>query len=144
MVVKLLLLFLSAHLAFASDWAAIQRIPLDQRVEITTRDGTSTRAAFVSATSDTVVLREKSGERSIARAEIRKVRVADPARRLRTGLIWTAVGAGAGAAIGAAVCPYCPNEGHGYKYVGPGVAIGAGFGALGFLPAPFRTVYKNK
>jgi hypothetical protein len=133
-----------ASAAFAAEWEAIQRIPVDHKIEITTRDGTRTRVAFVSATGEAIVVREKSGGRSIARAEIRQVRVADPARRVRNGLIWTAVGAGAGAAIGAAICPYCPNEGHGYKFVGPGVAIGAGIGALGFLPAPYRTVYKSK
>ena len=58
------------------------------------------------------------------------MRVADPSRRLRNGFIWTAVGAVAGAAIGAAVCPDRPNEGHGYTLIGPGLAIGAGAGAL--------------
>jgi len=141
---KLLFLLLAAGAAFAAGWEAVQRIPPDQKIEVTTRNGTSTRTVFVSATADAIVVREKSGERSIARAEIRQVRVADPARRVRNGLIWTAVGAGVGAAIRAAICPSCPNEGHGYKFVGPGVAIGAGAGALGFLPAPYRTVYKIK
>src|ERR1019366_8806906 len=144
MVMKIFFLLLVASVAFAAEWEAIQRIPLDRKIEITTRDGTRTRAAFVSATGDAMVVREKSGERSIARAEIREVRVAEPARRLRNGLIWTAVGAAIGAAIGAAVCPYCPNEGHGYEFIGPGAAIGAGAGALGFLSAPYRTVYKSK
>ena len=141
---KLFLLLLLTGAAFAADWDALQRIiPPGQTIEVTTRDKTHTRAAFVSATPDALVVREKSGERSIARAEIRQVRVADPARRTRSGLIWTAVGAAAGAAIGVAVCPHCPNEGHDY-YAGPGVAIGAGVGALGFLRAPYRTVYKSK
>jgi hypothetical protein len=141
---KLFILLLVAAAVFAAEWEAIQRIPVDQKIEITTRNGTSTRAAFVSATGDSIVVREKSGERSIARAEIRRVRVADPARRLRSGLIWMAVGAVAGAAIGAAVCPSCPNEGAGYKFIGPGVAIGAGVAALSFLPTPYRTIYKSK
>jgi hypothetical protein len=141
---KLFFLMLVAGMAFAAEWDAIQRIPVDQKIEITTRKGASTRGAFVSATGESIIVREKSGQRSVARADIRKVRVADPSRRLRNGLIWTAVGAALGAAIGAAVCPYCPNEGHGYTFVGPGVAIGAGVGALSFLPTPYRTVYKSK
>src|SRR5438067_263039 len=79
------------------------RIALDHKIEVTTRDGTRTRSAFVSASGEAMVLLEKSGQRSIARAEIREVRVADLARGVRKGLIWTAVGAG----IGEAICPFC-------------------------------------
>jgi hypothetical protein len=141
----LLLMVLVGGMVSGAGWETIQRILPGQRIEVSTQSGTRTRGAFVSAAKNVIVVREKSGERLIARPEIRRVRIADPTRRLRNGLIWTAAGAGAGAAIGAAVCPGCPNEGHGYKYAGPGVAIGAGAGAaLGFLPAPYRTVYKSK
>lgn len=100
---------------------------------------------FVSATAEALVVREKSGERSIARVEISRLRTLEPTRRMRNGLIGTGAGIGVGAAVGVAVCPHCPNEGHGYKYVGPGIAVGAGIGAaLGFLPKPYRTVYKNR
>ena len=144
---KLFFLLLAASAAFAAEWDAIQRIPRDKKIEITTRNGTRTRAAFVSATAGAMVVREKSGERSIAQAEIRQVRVADPGRRVRKGLLWTAAGAGVGFAIGFAYCPYCPNEhtGYtGYSFIVPGVAVGAGAGALGFLSSPYRTVYKSK
>ena len=139
---KLFCLLLAAATALAADWDAVQRIPIDHKIEVTTRNGSSTRAVFLSATADALVVREKSGERSIARPDIRKVSVHDPSRRIRDGLVWTAVGAGAGAGIGFAVCPHCPNEGHGEKFVGPGVVIGAALGALSFLSAPYRTVYK--
>ena len=141
---KLLLLLLSAGAAFAADWAEIRLIPPDQKIEVTTRDGTRTRAIFAAATAEALMLRENSGERSLPRAEIRQVRVYDPGHRLRRGLLWTAVGAGAGAAGGVAVCPSCANEGKAYKFVGPGIAIGAAIGALGFLSSPYRTVYKIK
>ncbi len=142
--IRPLLLSLCVVAAFGADWTAVQRIPPAQKIEITMRDGTRTRAAFVSAAADALIVREKAGERSFDRADIREIKVADPPRRLRNGLLWTAAGAGAGAGIGAAVCPQCSNEGAGFKYVGPGLAIGAGIGALGFLPAPYRTVYRNK
>ncbi len=138
------LVSLSTVAAFAGDWSAVQRIPREHRIEIAMRNGTRTRARFISAGADSVVVREKSGERSIVRTEIREVKVADPPRRWRNGLIWTAVGAAAGAGVGKAICPYCANEGHGDKFVAPGLAIGAAAGALGFLPAPYRTVYKTR
>jgi hypothetical protein len=141
---KLLLVLLVVSAAFASEWEEVRGIEAGQRVEVTTSDGARTSAAFVSASAEALVVREKSGERAIERAQIRRVRVSDPARRLRRGLLWTAVGAAAGAAIGAAICPSCPNEGSGYKFIGPGLAIGAGVGALRFLSSPYRTVYRNE
>jgi hypothetical protein len=141
---KLLFLYLAASLAFSAGWEAIERIPPDRKIEVTTRDGTRSHAVFVSTTTEVLVVREKSGERSITRAGITRVRVVEPARRVRNGLIWTAIGVGAGASLGWAICPYCPNEGAGYKFVGPGMAVGAGLGALGFLPVPYVTVYKSK
>lgn len=141
---KLLLLVVAAGVAFAAEWEAIARIPVNQKIELTTRDGTRRRAAFMSATGEAMMVREKSQERSVARAEIRQVRVADPNRRVRNGLIWTAVGAGAGAVAGVAICPYCANEGHGHPFAGPAAAVGAGLGALSFLSSGYRTVYKSK
>ncbi len=141
---KLLFLLLLAGSAFAGDWQAVQRLPHDQKIEVTTRDGSRTRASFVSAAEEALVVRENSGLRSISRADIRKVRIADPGRRTRNGFIWTAVGAGAGAGTALILCPYCPNEGHGNTFIVSAAAVGAGLGALTFLRAPYRTVYESK
>ncbi len=137
------LVLLAAIPVFGGSWEDVQRIAPDQKIEVKTKDGAREKATFVSASGETLVMREANGERSVAKAEIAEVRVHDAARKVRHGLIWTAVGAAAGAAIGFAVCPGCANEGHGYKYVGPGIAAGAGVGALGFLTASYRTVYKS-
>ena len=144
MAIKLCLLFLMCGAAFAAEWESVQGIARDDKVEIVTTIGIRTRGMFVSATGDAIVLRGKSGERSIPRAEVRRVRVASTASRVVKGIIWVAVGTGAGAAVGELACVSCPNEGHGYKYVGPGAGIGAGLGALGFLPARYKTVYMRK
>jgi hypothetical protein len=96
-------------------------------------DGSRMRGILISLTGEALVIDEKSGERSLPRAMIRQVRVFDSARRVRWGILWMLVGGGAGAAGGAAICPSCQNEGHAGKFIGPGVAIGAGIGALGFL-----------
>jgi hypothetical protein len=142
---KMLLFLLYANLAFSAGWEAVQRIPPGSRIEVRTRESEHLRGVFVSATEDAVVMRSKSGEESITRNAIRHVRVADPSRRMRNGLIATAIGAGAGLAIGAAVCPYCGNEGAGAKFTAPLAAIGGGAGAAaGFLPTPYRTLYRSK
>lgn len=129
---------------FGADWGAVRRLSPDQKIEVTTLNGQRSRGTFVSSTAGNVVIREKSGEQSIAQGDVRRVRVYDPARRIRKGVMWTLIGAGIGAGAGAAVCPYCPNEGNTSPYIGPGAAVGAALGALGFLSEPYRTIYRHK
>jgi hypothetical protein len=134
---KILLLLLAASTAFANDWGSIQRIPAGRKIEVIERDGTRLQGPF-----EVLVIEEKSGTRSLSRAAIRQVRVFDAGRRVRRGLLLMLIGAAAGAAAGAAICPSCSNEGNGTKFVAPGLAIGAGIGALGFLSSPYKTIYK--
>src|SRR5436190_306426 len=96
---KLYLLWLFASgLVFAADWATVQRIPAAQKIEVTERSGgVRLRVTLVSAGPDTVVVREASGELSIPRADIRELRVFDPGKRTHRGILWTVIGAGAGA-----------------------------------------------
>ena len=144
-IAVLCLLLLVTFVAFAAGWEDVQKITPGHKIEVDVSSSDNTRGLFVSATDSGLVMRSKSGERSIARADIRRVRIADSSRRLRNGLLGTAIGAGAGFGIGFAVCPHCANEGAGGKYAGPLTGIGAGAGALlGFLPSPYKTVYKEK
>ena len=145
---KLSLCLLAAATLFAG-WEEVLRTTAGQKIEVSTRTGESARGAFVSASETGLVVREKGGERSIARGGIRKVRVADSERREGNWLFGTVIGAGVGFAIEWAVCPHCANEGAAGKFTGPatalGAGIGAGIGAAGrFLPAPMRTIYKAK
>jgi hypothetical protein len=138
-------LLLAAASALFGGWEELKSVPAAQRIEVSVRKGDAAKGTFVSASDTAIVVRDNTGERSIARDEIRKIRVADPSRRIRNGLIGTAVGAGVGLAAGWAVCPHCASEGAAGKYIGPGVGIGAGVGAAaGFLPAPWRTIYSSK
>ena len=144
MKIKILLLILAANVVFSADWEAVRRISPDKGIDVRTRDSETTRGTFVSANETVLVLRSKSGEQSISKDEIERVRVADPSRRTKTGLLTTAIGAGIGLGIGVAICPHCVNEGAAGMYTGPLTAIGAGVGATGFLSAPYRTIYKRK
>lgn len=120
------------------------RLSPDQKLEVLLPRTAPVRGQFVSASPDALVIRDRSGERSIARADVRRVAIPDPSRRGARGFIATAIGAGVGIGIGYAVCPHCANEGSPGKFVGPGAAIGAGAGALaGFLPVPYRTIYRQ-
>jgi hypothetical protein len=143
---KLCLLLFASSLVFAADWDTVQRIPVAQRIEVTERSGGGRlRATLVSASPDTVVVREASGERSIPRADIRELRVFDPGRRTHRGLLWTLLGAGAGVGASLAACISCSGEGRDMNtYVPAGVAGGAAIGSLGFLSSPYRTLYKSR
>jgi len=141
---KVLRVALLATANLFGQWDGVERLPADSKIELVTVSRERTKATLVSATGDQVVIQDGSGERTVSRPDVREVKVAAPERRVRNGLIGVAVGATAGAAIGWGVCPHCPNEGAGQKYVGPGVAIGAGIGALAFLPSPHRTIYRNQ
>lgn len=143
---KLCLFLFVSGLVFAADWDAVQRIPALQKIEVTERSGGGRlRATLVSASPDTIVVREASGERSIPRADIRELRVFDSKRRTHRGLLWTLVGASAGTGASLAACVSCPNEGHDMaKYVPLGAAVGAAIGAVGFFSSPYRTVYKSR
>ena len=135
-------ILLTATIAFCDDWDAVQRIAPDHKLEVVTKRN-RTRGIFVMADDTVLVLRHKSGEASIQRADIRRVLIADPAFRIRHGLLSVAIGAGVGLAVGVAICPYCANEGSPGKYTVPLTSAGAALGGLGFLPEPYRTVYKR-
>jgi len=142
-MIRLLLLPALILPAFAS-WDAVMRLQPEQKVEVTLPRTAPVRGQFVSASQDTLVIRDRSGERSLARTDVRRVAIPDPSRRASRGLIATAIGAAAGFGIGYAVCPQCSNEGNAGKYVGPGIGIGAGVGAVaGFLPVPYRTIFRQ-
>jgi len=135
---KLLVLLLVAVAPLAAEWGDVMHLAAGERVEVRTKDGAKLQSEFVSATADSIVVRAKT----VQRPDIKEIKVYDSGRRIRRGILWTIIGAGAGAGLGFAVCPYCANEGHGAKYVGPAVAAGAGIGALGFLTSPWKRIYK--
>lgn len=133
-----LLLLFAAVVPLFADWGDVTHLAAGDKLEVKTHDGATLRSDFVSATADSLAIKDKI----LKRAEIREVKLYDPGRRIRRGVLWTLIGAGAGAGGGFAACPGCANEGNGAKFVGPGVAIGAAIGALGFLTSPWKTIYK--
>ena len=82
---KLAVCLMMASMAFAAGWEAVQRVTPDHKVEVMAK-GETTRGTFISASETALVVRTKSGEQSILRTDVRKVRVADPSRRMRNGL----------------------------------------------------------
>lgn len=126
-----------------ADWNVVARLAPGTRVQVYPIDRAKpeARGTVVSASANSLVVSGKSGEVSLQSLEIKLVKIAAPQRRVRNGLLGLAIGGGAGIAAGVAICPYCRNEGH-TGFEGAGAAIGAGFGALVFLPTPYQTIYK--
>ena len=138
---KLLLTLLITVSTLLADWPAVATLATGQKIEVSLGDGSTSQGTFVSASLESLIVKESSAQRSLTKTQIRQVRVYDPGRRIRRGLIWMAVGAGAGAGAGAAACLSCANEGHS-TYTGAAAAAGAALGALSFLTSPWKTIYK--
>lgn len=130
-----------ASCASAAGWESVRRLVPGQQVEVQTV-ASKIRGAFVSADASILVVRSKAAEQSIAINGVQRVRIIDPSRRLRNGLIGVGIGVGAGIGIGFAICPHCANEGDGGKFVAPLAGIGAAAGALAFVPPAWRTIYR--
>ena len=91
----LAMMLLAAVTAFGAGWDSVPRVTEGQKIEVRTRDGAELKGTFISATAESIAIRYKSGEQSIERANVLRVRVYDAGRRTRKGAMWTAIGAGA-------------------------------------------------
>lgn len=138
------LLLLSTVTMLGASWDALQKLHPGDTIELTTGAEKRRMVTYRSATADALIITTNSGEQSLAKADVERVRIKQPGRRVKRGILTTAIGAAAGAGIGFAICPGCANEGNGYKFAGPGLAAGAGVGALGFLTSDYRTVYERR
>lgn len=136
---RALLLLLAAATAFA-DWSAVERLAPGTRVEVALAKS-GVRGMLVRASGDAIAVTAKSGEVSVPRAEVKRVMIASPRKRMRNGLLGVGIGAGAGAVAGALVCLYCRNEGH-RGFEAPFAALGAALGAIAFAAPPYETVYR--
>ena len=126
-----------------SDWRIVERLAAGTRVQALLKDrkAPEVKGKVVRTPAESLTVLGKAGETSLAHADVRRIRIADPGRRTRNGLIAVGVGAGVGALVGELICVYCRNEGH-TGFAPHGLAVGAGLGTLGFLGTPYRTIYQ--
>jgi len=132
----MLMLVTIVPLAFAqqprSDWAAVQSLPADQDISIRLKTGKQVRGEFLSATDNEVTITRKGKGESFAKDEIAQIeRLERKAEKGKYAAIGAGIGTGAGAGIGAMKASSTADDGGIYTVVG--VAMGAGFGALGGL-----------
>jgi hypothetical protein len=114
------------------DWTAVQSLPADEDIAIKLKTGKQVRGEFLSATANEVTITRKGKGESFAKDAIAQIdRLVRKAEKGKYAAIGAAIGTGAGAGIGGAKAASASDDG--YVYTIAGVAMGAGFGALGGL-----------
>jgi len=112
------------------DWTAVQSLPADADISVQLKTGKKVRGDFLSATDNELTITRKGKGESFAKDAIAQIeRLERKAEKGKYALIGAGIGTAAGAGIGAAKASGTSDDGYVYTIVG--VAMGAGFGALG-------------
>ncbi len=125
-------------------WESLSTLHAGQKIQVVEANKTKHSGILVSVSPAAISLQEVGGEKSVAKQDVRTVKVSGH-HRWRNTLIGGAVGAGAGAGILAAAW-----EDKGFvRGRGTGAAVGAGIGGvvglvLGALVPTSNTIYSVK
>lgn len=119
-----------------NSWNNLESLAVGERIRVVKQDKSSHTGTFVAFSSEAVTLRSKGAEVGHRREDVVRVwRVGAP-RRGRAALIGLAIGAGAGAAVGAASDGYVVTRKEAAALLGlAGGAVGAGVGAAVARPS---------
>jgi hypothetical protein len=126
-----------------TSWAHLSRLQTGRKIEIVDMASKKHLGTFVNVSDSSISYRDRAGEQSILKQNVRSVKLAENKKRLRNALIGAGVGAVAGAGITAASWE---NNGFlGSK--GTGAAVGAVLGGVsgaivGALLPDHKTVYR--
>ncbi|MFZ0739884.1 MAG: hypothetical protein WCA98_20120 [Candidatus Acidiferrales bacterium] len=151
---KLLLLIYVLGLPCASwaqsnsaSWANLSTLQAGERIQVVQTNSTKISGTFSNVSDAAITLQEQSGPQTIQRQDVRSVKLAERAHRLRNILIGGAVGAGVGAGIGAGAFHGCTSGCIGGVTTAEVAAVAALGGFLGgavvgaFLPS-HKTIYR--
>jgi hypothetical protein len=107
------------------DWQALYGLRSGEKIELVETSMKKHVATFSTVTDEAIQLREGSNDVGIPRESVARVTVLDKSHRGRNALILGAVGAGAGAGIGA-VSTRCSNATDWFCGLGRNIAVGFG------------------
>jgi hypothetical protein len=117
-----------------SSWENLNTLRPGQKIEVVETNLKKDTGTFAAVSDDAIRINESGAEQSIPRGSVMRVTLRQNKHRLRNTLIGAAIGAGAGAVLGAATdhpCsssqPFCVDV------IGRGGAAGIG-AALGLIP----------
>jgi len=145
MILPLACLVASQALAATStDWAVVQQLASDSAIEVHAETG-KVRGLLRQADAAQIVLATKSGDRTIPRTSIRKVKVRSSSRRAANAAIAGAIGFGAAAVFLGVANARSSGDGFAsevYPIFG-GLTGGISAGVAALFPG-YRTVYRSQ
>lgn len=116
-----------------NNWEALRALRVGQKIVVVDMDLKTYHGTFVAYTEEAISLRTDSGDRGIERAHVLRVSDREHSKRLRNTLLGAAIGAGAALAVGAIVDESFSDETNIAKTIftpigaGAGAAVGAAF-----------------
>jgi hypothetical protein len=115
-----------------NNWTAVQQIGTNEKVVVKRNDGKEIKGRMIEASETTLRIDRDGKPFEIARADVRRVEVSEgKAQKGKWALIGAGIGAASGAGIGSV--PYASDRDDSAIYVGMGLLLGAGAGAVGGL-----------
>lgn len=135
----LVLVLLSTHAPFAlaqqstkNNWSAVQQLRTNERLVVKQKSGKELKGLMIEATETTLTIDRDGKPFAIPRADVRRVYVIEG--KAAKGK-WAAIGAGIGAGVGTGIGygKYSPDSDDSEIYIGMGLLIGAGAGAVSGL-----------
>jgi hypothetical protein len=129
-----------------SAWENLSTLQAGHRIEVVEMNSKKVSGAFVSVTDAGISLQVEGGEQTIARQDVRSVKLMENKHRLRNTLIGAAIGAGVGAGVGAEAGKG-PSHGFGFDFAAQGAGIVAAAGGVigaivGALWPSHQTIYR--
>ena len=132
-------------------WQAAIQSANGKTIQIKLVDGSKSEGKLLRGTESDLILRDRTGEVTIARTDVRQLRMLTGRTRGRRVLLGSMIGLGIGAGVATAATVtirlYGDSGGNDDKYVAAGIGIaaaGAGIGAAigAALPSHYQTVYE--
>ncbi len=118
-----------------SSWEALSALGAGHKIQVVEMNSKKVSGAFVNVTDAGISLQAAGGEQTIARQDVRRVKLMENKHRLRNTAIGAAVGAGVGAGIGAASFQDCRGQAFCIQPGGRGAVAGIGAAAGGVIGA---------
>ena len=134
LLLAILLVFGHSTLAFSqqtgNDWSNVKRIRTNEKLFVRQMNGKELKGEMIEANDTTLTIDRDGKPMNIARTDVRQVYVVEgKASKGKWALIGAGIGAGAGTGIGAT--KYSSDSDDSEIYIGMGLLIGTGVGALG-------------
>ncbi len=115
-----------------NSWTSVQRIGTDEKVVVKKRDGKELKGRMIEATEATLTIDRDGKPLGIPRGDVRSVHViTGQAEKGKWALIGAGLGGAAGSGIGA--IKYSPDSDDSEIYIGMGLLLGVGAGAVSGL-----------